>query len=130
MMSTEGAVITLNGHLSLCQSVRANYTNKVIPNYEIGSPDLYLISGQTSGQVDISKMVSSSGFLQGFPEGKAACGEMTTVSINDNGTCGSAGKANIKFDQCLMQSIGIEMNVGNLAVSESVSLWVAFMGKP
>jgi hypothetical protein len=131
IMSTEFAVISLGaGKLALVQSVQAAYTQQAQPKFESGSPVLYWLTGQPSGNIQVAKLVGKGGFLSGFSSLKDSCGKLLGATISSDGTGGCSAGFNGKsltFAGGVCAQVGISWNVQNLEVQESATIQVASM---
>lgn len=111
----------------LLQSAQISYAHTVQPFFEIGSADLYWVTGQPMGSASIGRAVGQEGFLQKFGKG-TACAKIQSLSLGlkEAGGCveiKAAGKG-INLLNCIPEAINITVQAGALQMQEGMSLKV------
>ena len=139
IMSSEGASISVDGQLGLVQSVQASYTHNIQPRFEAGKNTLYWLVGQPQGQIQVSRMVSKSGFFTEYGDKlkDAACGSLidgiqigladTCEAGGGNASVGTGGKKTLTYGGGVFQAITASIDVGSVSVAEQVTILVSTM---
>jgi hypothetical protein len=133
LVSSEFATIAIGSGktITVVQQVQAQYQQMVTPKFEAGSPTLYWLTGQPSGTVSFSRLISSSGFFSELSGLQNACGSLISVTLGLDGIggCSAAvsptGNNKAKFTGAVPESIQISWSAGTLEVSEGASIRVA-----
>ena len=128
-ITAEGSVMTVSSGRTgfITQALGLNYAQPVNRIYEIGSPNVYLISGRTRGDGGIQSVVGPSATVQTFYStyGNVCNASANTLRFTFNVGC-SAGGNNVGS----MSAKGVVLtNVSRNTQSESIviSEAVAFM---
>lgn len=131
MVTSEQVVVSLDGRISLGQQMSIRYTQQVINRHEMGSSNVFIVSGKPTGIISLSKLVSSKGFLSGLEAIKeAACGQLLNMTASTKEACTDVEIGNPLYIQGIVPSeIGIDVSVDGLIVTESVSLVAAYIGQ-
>lgn len=135
-LPAEFATLTLGDDAAavlLLQSANISYAHTIQPFFEIGSADLYWVTGQPMGRADIGRVVGQEGFLQKFGKG-TACAKVQSLSLGlkESGGCiavKSAGKG-INLLNCVPESVSITVQAGALQMQEGMSLRVGTLQVP
>lgn len=133
VLSAEFATIALGddaGAVALLQNATFNFAHAVNPFYEIGSADLYWVTGQPSGTGQISRAVGEEGFLQKFGGG-GACAKLQKIGVGLKKTGGcvelsSTGKG-FNLLNCIPESVNVSIVAGQLQLQEGITLRVGSM---
>jgi hypothetical protein len=134
-MSSEVATVTLaNGTTRLVQNCQASYSQTVDVKYEIGSSDIYFVTGQPKGDLQIGRLVGTQGFFADLGNSNA-CGTLTSIGIglDGQGGCVAITQNNpngLLFAGAVPYMVGIQITAGSLEVRDSVALVVARMSAP
>ena len=128
VLSSEFAALTIGADASkvlLLQSAQISYAHNVQPFFEIGSADLYWVTGQPMGAAQIGRAVGQGGFLTSFGSG-SACASVQSLSLGINPTGGcvdiTASGAGINLLNCVPESVSISVQAGALQMQEGMSL--------
>lgn len=129
-LPAEFATLTLGDDAAailLLQQAQISYAHQVQPFFEIGSADLYWVTGQPSGTAQIGRVVGQEGFLQKFGKGQA-CAQVQSLSLGlkTEGGCitvKSAGKG-INLLNCMPEAVTIAVQAGALQMQEGMTLRV------
>lgn len=129
-LPSEFATLTLGDDAAsvlLLQSAQISYAHTVQPFFEIGSADLYWVTGQPMGSAQIGRAVGQEGFLQKFGKG-TACAKVQSLSLGVKKTGGcveitSSGKG-VNLLNCMPESIMISVQAGALQMQEGMTLKV------
>jgi hypothetical protein len=127
-LPAEFATLTLGGNdgaIMLLQSAQISYAHTVQPFFEIGSPDLYWVTGQPMGSAQIGRVVGQEGFLKRFGRG-AACATVTSLSLGlkRSGGCMTAQSTGqgINMLNCMPEAVTISVQAGALQMQEGMTL--------
>jgi len=141
LISSDYAALSLtgggSGTIKLVQNAQLNYGHQVIPRFEAGSSELYWVTGQAQGRINIGRAVSSGGVFANIKPQDAATGELVSFSleIKDNaggngsisGVKGVTGETNISFEGGVVVNLTANITTGNLDVAEGVEIAFADM---
>lgn len=134
LMTSDVATISFgNGERKLMQSVTADYRNDVQETYEIGSADIYLQAGNSSGSISADRVVGTKGFLDGIDSSN--CGEIgaVTVAFGTGGHTCRAQKApgsTLKYSGVRLADYRVNFQAGpGNNVMESFTMRVAHLEK-
>ncbi len=127
-LPAEFATLTLGDDAAavlLLQSAQINYAHTVQPFFEIGSANLYWVTGQPMGSAQIARAVGQEGFLQKFGRG-SACARVQSLQLGLKSTGGcvevtSSGKG-VNLLNCMPESIMISVQAGALQMQEGMTL--------
>jgi hypothetical protein len=126
--TSELGTISLNNgaNLTLVQSVTWQYQQQVNPMFEAGSPTLYLVQGQSQGNVDVTRAVGDGG-LGTQLKAASGCGVLIPVTIGLDGTgCANiSGKNALKFGGGVARQYGGSISTQGLSVTENLSIFVS-----
>lgn len=130
--NTRGGATNESNRAGLVQSAAVSYQHRVEPRFEAGSSELYWCTGQSSGAVQMGRLVGDRGFLEGIRAGRAGRG------MREKGVLGTvefkAGTVNVDQDVltlggCVLQGVAFSTSVGALEISEALTVQVAVMEK-
>jgi len=130
IVSSDHALIDVGGVVGLVQSVTGNYSHRVEPKFEAGSPNLYWVTGQASGTIEIGRLLGAGNFEGGLSLGDG-CGVISPITISmDGGSCVKAGESQtIVFSGAVVQSYTLAFSVGNLEVTEGLRIMIAELAR-
>lgn len=130
--NTAGGTGTPSKRAGLVQSTAVSYQHRVEPRFEIGSSDIYWVTGQAMGAVTMNRVVGERGFFDGVQVGGAGAslekGVIGTVEFKAGGQVGLKQDV-ITMTGCVLQGFGINSSVGGLEVSEGITVNVGMMQK-
>jgi len=131
LLSTDYAVLSIGDERSkLVQSAQIQYNHRVEPRYEAGSSSLYWVNGQPIGQVNISRIIGSRGWLADLLENNAACALLKpiTVALDGEGHCELSTENRIlKMEDSILEGVTFSFSSGQLDIQESLSIKVSKM---
>jgi hypothetical protein len=123
IMSSEVAILSLGGSpCSLVQSVQSSYTQRVEPKFEGGSANLFWVTGQPQGVIDIGAFVGSGGFNLL----SKANGNEGNISGVDASLLGAGG---LSFKGAVVESVRMSYQAGTLVVEEGMTIKAASMSR-
>jgi hypothetical protein len=125
LSSSEYAALTVGEKVSLCQNITASYQQDIKPLYEVGNPSIYFVPGHASGNVGFGRLAGEGGFFANLRGG--ACGQISPVSINSEGSACFAGSGNLNFSGATVQSVSLTINAGAVEIQEQANILVASM---
>jgi len=132
LISSDNAFLLIGGNVQLLQNVEGRYRHKVIPRYQASSSQMFWVSGQPGGEISTGRLVSKGGFFAGMPLDSAAC-RLVSATIGVNPGCSTFSVANgagsLTFSGGIVAEVGASINVGNLEVSESMTMIVSGLRK-
>ncbi len=118
----------------LVQSAAVSYQHNVQPRFEAGSHELYWLTGQSLGSVQVGRLVGQRGILEGVKSGNAPNNIRKGVLGGVEFKIGRLGLQGISVIQevlilsgCVLSAYGISFNVGGLEVQESMTIQTALM---
>ena len=122
--------------LGLVQAAGVSYQHNVQPRFETGSHELFWLTGQSLGAVQLTRLVGEQGILVGIPQladpndlRKGALGTVD-IKMGRKGISGIAvSQSVLELSGCMMSNYGTSFSVGGLEVQESVTIQVAMMRK-
>lgn len=131
VLTGDYALVTLGGAVALVQQTNVNYTQQVEPIYEIGTPDLYWVTGQAMGQMTANAAVGSGGFFSSFKGGSCGSIESAGISLHGKGNCGGNGLAKsgsaIHVQSAVVQSLGATVQAGARPIVQDMNIKFAFL---
>ena len=131
ILSTDYAVLTVGTTRSkLVQRLNASYTHRVEPRYEAGSSSLYWVNGQPNGNINISRVIGSRGWMADFLDNNAACVLLKpiSVSLDGEGHCDlKTENKTLKAEDNLLEGVTFTFSAGALDIQEALSIRVAKM---
>jgi hypothetical protein len=139
LISSDFAIVSLSGAggssgkqpLGLVQNANVAYGHQVLSRFEAGSSNLYWVTGQAQGVINIARAVSEGGFFNSLQPENAASGTMMTIdlSIKEPNFTGESvsikGKKALHFKGGVIANLGATVATGSLDVSETVTINVA-----
>ncbi len=135
VLSAEFATLTLGDDATsvlLLQTATVSYAHSVQPFFEIGSADLYWVTGLPMGNAQIGRAVGQEGFLQKF--GKNACASVQSLSlgVKNSGGCVQVSATGKGFNllNCMPESVQVSVQAGALQMQEGMSLKVGTLQVP
>lgn len=127
VLSSDHALINVGGKVRLVQNVNGAYQHRVEPKFEAGSPNLYWVTGQASGTLEIGRLLGNGDLGTDLTTGDS-CGVLETLTLSMTGKSCSAqtgGSQEFNFSGAVVQSYTISFSVGNLDVQEGLRIMVA-----
>lgn len=120
----------------LVQNATLAYQQQVQPRFETGSHELFWLTGQSLGTLQVSRLVGEKGILDGVSVNnnsnnlrKGLIGSVE-MKLGRQGLTGLTVKQQvIALSGCVMGNIGLGWGVGGFDVQESFSVSVALMKK-
>lgn len=120
----------------LVQNAALAYQHNVQPRFEAGSHELYWLTGQSVGTLQMGRLVSDRGMLADIQHGGSPTdvrkGVLGTVEFKMGriGMEGIAVKQDVlMLNGCVLSSYGVAFNVGGLEVQESLTIQTALVRK-
>lgn len=109
-----GAVtLTINGKINLAQSVEINYQREITPVYELGSENVYLVAGKSSGTLNVARMIGEA--LVQFKPSSPCATENITITKGDS-TCGTG---NLQLSMTgMIRSVRFSAQAGQVTVTD------------
>lgn len=132
--NTPGGPAVPAGRAGMVQSCALSYQHNVLPKFEGGSHELYWITGQALGALQVGRLVSDKGILEGIRSGNAANDlrkgilggvEFKIGRVNMTGV--SVKQEVMMLSGCVLASWGISFNVGGLEVAEAMTIQTALV---
>lgn len=121
-----GAIlVSIDGSkIALAQSVNVMYRRETQPVYELGSENVYLVSGKSSGTVEVQRMIGDAfdSYVSGDP-----CGMQDINITKGSATCGD-GDVSLSMKGMCTQ-IGFRADAGGLTVTDSASFTIVTLSK-
>lgn len=122
--SSEFASVTVGSKQSLVQSVIADYGQTVTPVSQVGDTQIYWITGQPQGTLNITKLVGSGGFFEGWKG--LECGKVNNLAVSlDGGRCGFSGAGNLTFNGGVIQRVNVTLGTGQMTIGENCVIQIA-----
>ena len=132
--NTPGGPATPAGRASMIQSCALSYQHNVIPKFEGGSHELYWLTGQSLGTLQVGRLVGDKGILEGIRSGNAANDIRKGIL---GGVEFKVGRTNLQgvavkqeviiLSGCVLAAWGISFNVGGLEVQEAMTIQTALV---
>ena len=125
-----------NGRLGLVQGSQLTYGHRVMPRFEGGSSELYWVTGQPSGALQVGRLVGNNGVLASLrPESNPGSIRKAVLSSVEF-KVGRASLSGVTTSQdvivlrgCVMENVSWNFNVGGLDVAESFNIQAALVKK-
>ena len=126
------------GKIKLVQNAQLNYGHQVIPRFEAGSSELYWVTGQAQGRINIGRAVSSAGIFSNIEPQDAATGTLVGFSLEVKDTAGGGsiagvegitGEKSVSFKGGVIVNLTANITTGNLDVAEGIEIAFADMVK-
>lgn len=118
----------------LVQSAAMSYQHNVQPRFEAGSHELYWLTGQSLGTLQVGRLVSDKGILDGIRHGQAVNDVRKGILGGVEFKIGRLGMTGVTVKQevlilsgCVLAAYGISFNVGGLEVQESMTIQTALV---
>lgn len=125
-----GGSLTPAGNIGLVQSVNCVYQHNVQARFEAGSSQLFWLAGQARGVMDMGRLVSSNGLLDGVsfggtPQGignGAIGGVNLQLSKGKTTVNASDAKSHLVLKACVLSSYSVTFATGGLEVAEMIRI--------
>lgn len=117
--------VTIGGEIKLAQTVDINYQREISPTYELGSENVYLVTGKSSGTMNVSRLIGSV-FENYLPKEPCAV-QSITVTKSSKGVCGD-GNVSLTMSG-MLQSVTFSANAGALTVTDGASYTLISLSK-
>ena len=118
----------------LVQSAAVVYQHNVQPRFEGGSSELYWLSGQSFGTLQVARCVGDQGILEGVQHQRSPNNIRKGILGGVEFKVGRLGLEGISTRQdvialsgCVLQSWGASFSVGGLEVQESMTIQTALV---
>jgi hypothetical protein len=132
--NTAGGAKASASKAALVQSAALAYNQQVIPRFEGGSHELFWLTGQSRGTLQVGRLVGDKGILDGIRYGSAVNDVRKGVLGGVEFKIGRLGMQGVTVKQevlilsgCMLSGWGVSFNTGGLDVSESMSVEVALV---
>lgn len=129
-----GGAVANAGKAGLVQRATVAYQHNVQPRFEAGSHELYWLTGQALGSVQVGRLIGDRGILDGVMHGanpndlrKGVLGavEFKIGRIGLEGV--SVRQEVLVLSGCVLSAYGISFDVGGLDVQESLTIQTALV---
>lgn len=122
--SSQYAAVTTGSKQMLVQSVNVTYGQQVDTVTVVGDTNVYWIPGKPSGTLDISKLVGSGGFFDGW-KGQT-CGKISNLAVNVDGSyCNFTGTGSMSFANGVITRLTMSLGTDRLTIAQGCSIQVA-----
>ena len=118
----------------LVQSAAVSYQHNVQPRFEAGSHELYWLTGQSLGSVQVGRLIGDRGILDGVQYGQDPNNIKKGLLGGVEFKIGRLGLQGITTRQevlmlsgCVLSAYGVSFNVGGLEVQESMTIQTALV---
>ena len=118
----------------LVQNAAVSYQHNVQPRFEAGSHELYWLTGQSMGVVQVGRLISDKGILDGVRHGRASNDIRKGILGGVEFKIGRLGLQGISVKQevlilsgCVLSAYGVSFNVGGLEVQEAMTIQTALL---
>lgn len=135
--STTGAQVSSGTGVKagLVQSCSVAYQQTVQPRFEGGSSELYWVTGQALGTVQVGRLIGQNGLLNGINTNTNALqnGLLGSIEFKVGRTAGvpvvavAARQDVLVLKGCVLESYGAQFSVGSLDCAESVLIRCALV---
>ncbi len=132
--NSAGGAAVASSKAGLVQSAAVSYQHNVQPRFEAGSHELYWLTGQSLGSVQVGRLIGDRGILDGVRHGNTPNNIRKGVLGGVEFKIGRLGLQGISMKQevlmmtgCVLSAYGISFNVGGLEVQESMTIQTALM---
>lgn len=132
--NTAGGASVSASRAGLVQSAGVSYQHAVQPRFEAGSHELYWLTGQAQGAVQIGRLISDKGILDGVRHGRGTNDIRKGVLGGVEFKIGRLGLQGISIKQevlilsgCVLQQYSVSFSVGGLEVAEGMSIQCAML---
>jgi hypothetical protein len=132
--NTPGGANVAAAKAGLVQSAAVSYQHNVQPRFEAGSHELYWLTGQSLGSVQVGRLIGDRGILDGVRHGQDPNNIRKGVLGAVEFKIGRLGLQGISVRQevlilsgCVLSAYGISFNVGGLEVQESMTIQTALV---
>ena len=129
-----GGPPTAASKAGLVQSAAVSYQHAVQPRFEAGSHELYWVTGQALGTVQLARVIGDKGFLAGIQFGdqpndirKGVLGgvEMKVGRLGLQGI--EARQEVLMMSGCVLSGVSMAFSVGGLEIQESLRIETAML---
>ena len=125
--SSDFAAVTVGNKQSLVQSVTVDYGQQITPVSQIGDTQIYWVTSRPEGTLNVSKLVGSSGFFDGWKN--LDCGKISNLAVSvDGGRCGFTGSGNLTFTGGVIQSVSVRLGTDQTTIGETCVVKIASLG--
>jgi hypothetical protein len=132
--NTPGGAVSPAGKAALVQSAGVSYQHNVQPRFESGSHELYWVTGQSLGTLQMARLIGDRGFLDGINYGRAANDLRKGVLGGVEFKVGQESMVGVSVKQdvlvlsgCVLSAWGTSFNVGGLEVQEALTIQTALV---
>lgn len=132
--NSPGGVAASARKAGLVQSAAVSYQHNVQPRFEGGSSELYWLTGQSMGTLQLGRLIGDRGILDGINHGAARDDIRKGVLGGVEFKVGRLGLKGVSVRQevlvlsgCVLGAYGISFNVGGLEVQEALTIHTALV---
>jgi hypothetical protein len=132
--NTAGGASVSASRAGLVQSAAVSYQHQVLPRFEAGSHELYWLTGQATGAVQVGRLISDKGILDGIRVGRASNDIRKGVLGGVEFKIGRLGLQGISVKQevlilsgCVLAVYNVSFSVGGLEVAEGMTIQTALL---
>ncbi len=136
LSNTPGGRGSTAERLGLVQNAQLSYQHNVQPRFEVGSHELYFLTGQSIGAIGMGRLVGERGILEGISFGNAGNALRKGVMGAVEFKFGRLGLVDAQVRQdvvtlsgVVLQQIALNFGVGSFDVSESLSAQAAMASR-
>jgi hypothetical protein len=124
--SSEFAIVSIGAgstRNALVQSLTVQYNQQIEEVTQVGDSQIYWMPGRPSGEVNITTLVGTGGFFQGW---QAPCGLIGSASVGvQGGKCRFNGKGTLRFDGAVVQGVSVQISTQQQTISQSAIIKIA-----
>lgn len=118
----------------LVQSAAISYQHNVQPRFEAGSHELFWLTGQSLGTLQVGRLIGDQGILEGIKYGNARNDIRKGILGGVEFKIGKLGLAGVAVRQevlvlsgCVLSAFGLSFSVGGLEVQEAITVQTALV---
>lgn len=121
--------LSISGFVSLLQNATASYQRQIMPMFEAGKTTTYYLTGQSEGTISATAAVGKSGFFKNFNNTGGNCGKVDKLAftLGNGGSCAVSASGSLSFSNGLIENVGIQLQAGFTAVTNSMQIRVGMM---
>jgi hypothetical protein len=130
VMTGDYALLDLGGRVGLLQQVSVEYGQQVETFREVGSADLFWITGEPMGSLTAASAVSNKGFFDGLPKGICGSIEKAVVSLGGKGNCAAANVTSssaLHIKDAVTKGLGVQISAGSRPITQNISMVFAYL---
>lgn len=121
--------LSIGGNVSLLQQATATYQRQIMPMFEAGKTTTYYLTGQSEGTISATAAVGKAGFFKNFGGSGGNCGKVDKLAftLGSSGGCSVSASGSLSFTNGLIENVGIQLQAGFTAVTNSMQIRVGTM---